>query len=51
MTAPAMALSRHRFSVRKSSVLIGARHFDGQIGDRLTHVAIVVHDLFDGESL
>jgi hypothetical protein len=40
-----MASSRHRFSVRKSSVLIGAFSFHREFGDGLTDIAIVVHDL------
>ena len=49
VTAPAMASSRQRFSVRKSSVLMGAASSTARSVDGLTDVTVVVHDLSNGE--
>ena len=51
VTALAMASSRHRFSIRKSSAAMMGVSFYGQFGDRLTDVAVVMHDLRHRESL
>ena len=50
VTASAMASSRQRLSVRNSSVRDRRVQLDGQLGDGLADVAVVVDDLRHGEA-
>ena len=45
VTAPAIASSRQRFRVRKSSVLNRRSKLDRKVRDGLANIAVVVNDL------